>query len=182
MILECPNCETRYEIPVDLPPEGRKVRCSSCHHIWQATPENQPKPEVAFPKTEKEEATFKDQPAAEQVATNTVRDESEAEPVESPQADKDDAVGESGMEEAFTAALDESAADSAGMESGAETEEQEDAQFGSGELVPGRESQPIVIGDGEETRYRFVRAGCGRLGHARLARRRDHRICIFSAC
>lgn len=38
MILECPNCDTQYEIPVELPPEGRKVRCVSCEHIWQAMP------------------------------------------------------------------------------------------------------------------------------------------------
>lgn len=38
MILECPNCDTHYELPVELPPEGRKVRCASCQHIWQAMP------------------------------------------------------------------------------------------------------------------------------------------------
>lgn len=37
MILECPNCETCYEIPMELPPEGRKVRCVSCEHVWTAT-------------------------------------------------------------------------------------------------------------------------------------------------
>lgn len=44
MILECPNCDTHYEIPVELPPEGRKVRCASCQHIWQAMPPEE-KPE-----------------------------------------------------------------------------------------------------------------------------------------
>lgn len=38
MILECPNCDTQYEIPVELPPQGRKVRCAACQHIWVAMP------------------------------------------------------------------------------------------------------------------------------------------------
>ena len=46
MILECPNCETCYEIPEDLPPEGRKVRCASCQHVWNATNKNQPKADI----------------------------------------------------------------------------------------------------------------------------------------
>lgn len=33
----CPACGTRYEIAAVLPPEGRKVRCSKCSHVWQAT-------------------------------------------------------------------------------------------------------------------------------------------------
>jgi predicted Zn finger-like uncharacterized protein len=35
-LIICPNCETRYEIAAVIPPEGRKVRCSKCGHIWQA--------------------------------------------------------------------------------------------------------------------------------------------------
>src|SRR5262245_165109 len=34
----CPACGTRYEIKAVLPPEGRKVRCSKCAHVWQAKP------------------------------------------------------------------------------------------------------------------------------------------------
>src|SRR5262245_30892909 len=36
--LICPACGTRYEIKAALPPEGRKVRCSKCAHVWQAFP------------------------------------------------------------------------------------------------------------------------------------------------
>ncbi len=36
-LIICPNCQTRYEIAAALPPEGRKVRCSKCSHVWQAT-------------------------------------------------------------------------------------------------------------------------------------------------
>lgn len=38
MILECPNCATRYEMSAALPEEGRKVRCARCSHIWHAMP------------------------------------------------------------------------------------------------------------------------------------------------
>jgi predicted Zn finger-like uncharacterized protein len=36
-LIICPACQTRYEIAAVLPPEGRKVRCSKCNHVWQAT-------------------------------------------------------------------------------------------------------------------------------------------------
>ena len=53
MILECPNCDTRYEIPVELPPQGRKVRCASCQHIWMAMPvDTDAEPETAAPSPE----------------------------------------------------------------------------------------------------------------------------------
>lgn len=34
----CPVCETRYEVKAPFPPQGRKVRCSKCGHVWQAQP------------------------------------------------------------------------------------------------------------------------------------------------
>ncbi len=37
-ILECPECETRYEIPTPIPEGGRKVRCAKCTHVWDAQP------------------------------------------------------------------------------------------------------------------------------------------------
>jgi predicted Zn finger-like uncharacterized protein len=37
-LIICPSCGTRYEIAAVIPPEGRKVRCSKCSHIWQALP------------------------------------------------------------------------------------------------------------------------------------------------
>src|SRR5680860_1248019 len=37
-LIICPVCETRYEIKAAFPPEGRKVRCTKCSHVWQAMP------------------------------------------------------------------------------------------------------------------------------------------------
>jgi predicted Zn finger-like uncharacterized protein len=40
MILTCPQCDTSYNVDIDvLPPEGRKVRCKTCGHTWIQTPE-----------------------------------------------------------------------------------------------------------------------------------------------
>jgi predicted Zn finger-like uncharacterized protein len=38
----CPACDTRYETKAVFPPEGRKVRCSKCGHVWQAHPVTAP--------------------------------------------------------------------------------------------------------------------------------------------
>jgi predicted Zn finger-like uncharacterized protein len=46
-VIICPSCGTRYEIAAVIPPEGRKVRCSKCSHIWQARP--MPEVPVAAP-------------------------------------------------------------------------------------------------------------------------------------
>jgi predicted Zn finger-like uncharacterized protein len=35
-VIICPACGTRYEIAAVIPPEGRRVRCSKCAHVWQA--------------------------------------------------------------------------------------------------------------------------------------------------
>ena len=36
-VIICPACKTRYETKAVIPPEGRKVRCSKCGNVWQAT-------------------------------------------------------------------------------------------------------------------------------------------------
>ena len=44
MILNCSSCGTKYVLPPnDLLPNGRKVRCSKCGHIWhQSLPSDMP--------------------------------------------------------------------------------------------------------------------------------------------
>lgn len=49
MIIECPSCQTTYELPVSLPAEGRKVRCESCRHVWLAVPEDPTRDEAPEP-------------------------------------------------------------------------------------------------------------------------------------
>jgi len=40
MIITCPSCATRYEIPPkNLGPAGRTVRCTNCGHRWFVPPE-----------------------------------------------------------------------------------------------------------------------------------------------
>src|SRR5262245_29200165 len=45
MIITCPACSTRYSMdPLSLGPEGRRVRCAKCKHVWQQMPpEDMPK-------------------------------------------------------------------------------------------------------------------------------------------
>lgn len=39
MIVTCENCQTKFNVPDDkIGAGGRKVRCSSCKHIWVAQP------------------------------------------------------------------------------------------------------------------------------------------------
>jgi predicted Zn finger-like uncharacterized protein len=35
VLVNCPNCETHFNVPDDMIPEaGRKVRCTQCKHVW----------------------------------------------------------------------------------------------------------------------------------------------------
>lgn len=52
MIVTCEKCETKFNVPDDkIGAKGRKVRCSSCSHVWHVSlPTSElPKPEVPQP-------------------------------------------------------------------------------------------------------------------------------------
>jgi predicted Zn finger-like uncharacterized protein len=78
MILTCPECATRYEIDgANFPPEGRKVRCKKCGHVW-----HQPAEAVDAERAEIEEAVF-NPPApepAEAGSSEPVAEEIESQP------------------------------------------------------------------------------------------------------
>ncbi|MCJ7528169.1 MAG: zinc-ribbon domain-containing protein, partial [Methyloceanibacter sp.] len=46
-LIICPACETRYATQAVFPPDGRKVRCAKCAHVWQALPVTMPPEPVA---------------------------------------------------------------------------------------------------------------------------------------
>jgi len=117
MIVTCPNCQTRYNLPDDkVPAGGAKVKCSKCAHVFKADPppatpeeevetlleEETPAPESGadeeFNETFDEVAAGGDTPAAE----------TSDDPVPEEEPDADEAAGE---EDLFGDADDEDVED-----------------------------------------------------------------------
>lgn len=68
-LIICPVCETRYETQAVFPPEGRKVRCSKCAHVWQAHPVTlPPQPAVRMPPPPQPSAAPQAPPAPQSAA------------------------------------------------------------------------------------------------------------------
>jgi predicted Zn finger-like uncharacterized protein len=80
MIIECPVCTTRYNI--ELPPEGRTVRCAKCGNVWRGIPPRMTTP----PKPDVPEAGTPDGQAGHTTAAaqNETREEKPAEEASSP--------------------------------------------------------------------------------------------------
>lgn len=79
MILTCPQCATRYQTDAaKFPPEGRKVRCAKCSHVWHqdaAAPEPEPGIELTQPKAVAAPVVTETAPAAESFQTEPARTE-----------------------------------------------------------------------------------------------------------
>jgi len=46
VVIECPNCGTRYQLPADtVGPKGRQVACAHCGGTWKAKPIAVPDPD-----------------------------------------------------------------------------------------------------------------------------------------
>lgn len=105
IILECPSCLTRYEVPGPLPESGRKVRCAKCAHIWMVKPGDEVRPSDFVPwheETVGEEVVFREGQAAQASDTAELAVEEDligeaearqAEPDAEPQALQADAGG-----------------------------------------------------------------------------------------
>jgi predicted Zn finger-like uncharacterized protein len=53
MIVSCPACNTAFNAdPALLAPDGRKVRCARCAHVWRVGADGMPAPVAPAPETE----------------------------------------------------------------------------------------------------------------------------------
>lgn len=97
MIITCPACATQFRVPDGaLGSDGRKLRCSSCRHVWfQAPlappPEAATQPEPAAPTAQQPEPEIPASPAAAEApmppSTSTTESVEAADPVEEPLED-----------------------------------------------------------------------------------------------
>ena len=79
MMIECPACATRYEVPDNaIGPNGRNVRCAKCDHRWQEYGNN------AFPAMEPQaDVLFRDDTAVEPMPDDAQALASPDDPIES---------------------------------------------------------------------------------------------------
>ena len=95
LVLECPRCETRYELPVALPENGRKVRCANCAHVWVAKAGDEIRPDAlpafedadAFDDSDDDEIVFREEGDEEPVSEDAETPEPEPEKPETPETE-----------------------------------------------------------------------------------------------
>jgi len=88
MIVECPRCETKYNLDESkISPEGSSVRCSRCKHVFTAAP---PQEESVVAEPEAEET----EPAAEEMEEAPVEEGLSEEPFVEEQEVSEEVPGE----------------------------------------------------------------------------------------
>jgi len=131
MILTCPNCGTSFNVPDGaIGPDGRKVKCANCAHMWHAMPtvvsSAQPATQQVPPAPPQQPASPPAQPPApepvptpEPVSPAAVVDEQAAWPPENQQAAPSGPLADAAADDDFdgvpaaTYASDEDKADNA---------------------------------------------------------------------
>ena len=78
MIIECINCNKKFEVNSDLiPKEGRNIQCGSCNHLWffeknnQINLENIETKEVSIPPKRKKNNDLKKKAVSNNVSFNS---------------------------------------------------------------------------------------------------------------
>jgi len=128
IILECPGCEARYEIPVAIPDGGRKVRCAKCENIWTVQPGDEVRPESApaWESPDDEELVFREKPETSEAASEAPPESDDIEKASEPEPESE-VQDQAGIDDLFAAGADDDAAND--VESAHEPEPAQEDKF-----------------------------------------------------